>query len=69
MSEFKCLGCVLDDSGIDCAGCCRKVASGREVAVPIRSLVIAKGLLLECARVLHETLLVTVLWYGVEGVV
>ena len=61
MSEFKCLGCVLDDSGIDCAGCCRKVASGREVAVPIRSLVIAKGLQLESARVFHKSMFMPIL--------
>ena len=41
-----------------------KVASGRRVADAIRSVVNARGLLLECARVLHEALLVPVLIYG-----
>ena len=41
--------------------CCRKVANGRKVASVIRSLVNVKGLQLECARVLYETLLVPVL--------
>ena len=40
------------------------MASGRRVASAIRSLVNARYLQLECARVLHETLLVPVLMYG-----
>ena len=36
VSEFKYLGCVLDESGTDGAECSRKVASGRRVAVAIR---------------------------------
>ena len=47
-SEFKYLGCLLDESGIDGAECNRKVASGRRVAGAIRSLVNAKDLQLEC---------------------
>ena len=39
MSEFKYLGCVLDDSGIDKAECSRKEVSGRKVAGVIRTLV------------------------------
>ena len=31
VSEFKYLGCVLDESGTDGAECSRKVASGRRV--------------------------------------
>ena len=46
----------------------RKVASRRRVTGAIRSLVNARDLLLECARVLHETLLVPVLMYGSETV-
>ena len=37
--EFKCLGCFLKESGTDEAECSRKVASGRRVAVAIRSLI------------------------------
>ena len=48
------------------AECSRKVASGRRVAGAIKSLVNARDLQLECARVLHETLLVPVLMYGSE---
>ena len=57
-SEFKYLGCVLDESCTDGIECSRKVVSGRRVAVAIRSLVNASDLQLECARALHETLLV-----------
>ena len=42
------------------------MASGRRVAGAIRSLVYARSLQLECARVLHESLLVPVLKYGSE---
>ena len=43
--------------------------SGRRVASAIRSLVNAKSLQLECARVLHKSLLVPVLTYGSEAMV
>ena len=39
---------------------------GGYVAGTIRSLINAKGLQLECTRVLHEALLVPVLLYGSE---
>ena len=68
VSEFKCLECILDESGTDGAECNRKVLSGRRVADAIRSLVNARDLQLQCARVLHETLLVPVLIYGSENV-
>ena len=58
--------CVLEESGTDGTECNRKVASGRRVAGSLRSLVNTKDLQLECARVLHETLLVPVLMYGNE---
>ena len=54
----------MDESGTDGAECSRKVASGKRVAGAIRSLVNGRDLQLECVRVLHETLLVTVLMYG-----
>ena len=66
VSEFKYLGCVLGEAGTDGAECSRKVASRRRVAGAIRSLVNARDLQLECARVLHETLLVSALAYGSE---
>ena len=56
----------MDESGKDGAECGRKVVSGRRVAGVIRSLVKAKDLQLECARVLHETLVVPVITYGSE---
>ena len=46
--------------------CSRKVASRRRVAGAILSLVNARDLQLECARVLHETLLVPVLCMAVR---
>ena len=64
--EFKYLGYDFYESGTDGAECSRKVMSGRRVAGAIRSLVNAKDLHLECARVLHETLFMPVLMYGSE---
>ena len=43
VSEFKYLGCVLDESGTYGAECSGKVASGRKVPVAIRSLVNARS--------------------------
>ena len=54
------MGRVLDKSGTDGAECNRKVAGA------IRSLGNARDLQLECARVLHETLLMPVLTFGSE---
>ena len=61
--EFKYLGFVLDKSVIDEAECSRKVA------VVIRSLVTAWSLQLECAKALHESLLVPVLTYGTKTMI
>ena len=58
LSEFKYLGCVLDESGTNGAECSKKVASGRRVAGAIRSLA--------NARDLHEALLISFLIYGSE---
>ena len=69
VSEFKYLGCVLNKSGTDEAECSRKVANGRRVVGAIRSLINSRSLPLECARVLHETLLVPALMYGSETMV
>ena len=60
-SEFKYLGCIFDESGTDVVECRRKVVSGRKAEGTIRSLVNARGLQLECARVLHESSLEPVL--------
>ena len=67
ISEFKYLGCVLDESGTDKAECSRKVESGRRVVSAIGSPVNVRSLYLECARVLHESLLVPILTYGSEN--
>ena len=64
VSKSKYLGCVTDKSSTDGAECRRKMASGKRVAGAIRSLVNARGLELECSRVLNVTLLVPVLSYG-----
>ena len=69
VSEFKYFGCVFDESGKDGAECNRMVASGRRVAGAVRSLVNARDLHLEYARILHETLLVPVLIYGSETMI
>ena len=60
------MGCVLDKSSTDEVERSRKVVSGRRVGDVIRSMVNARSLQLECARVLHESLLVPVLKYGSE---
>ena len=66
VSKFKYFGCVLDESGTDGAECSEKVAIGKRVAGAIRSLFNAWDLQIECAKVLHETLLVPILMYGSE---
>ena len=62
--ELKYLGCFLEESGTDGAECSRKVASKRRVADIMKSLVNARNLSLEYARVFHETLFVPVLMNG-----
>ena len=59
--RIKILGMGFRRIGTDEAEC-----NGRRVAGPIRSLVNARSLHLECARVLNESLLVPVLTYGNE---
>ena len=49
--------------------CRRKVGSGGRAAGAIRSLVNARGLQFECARVLHETVSVPALMYGSERMI
>ena len=66
VSEFKYLGCVFNKSGTEDAECCRKVASGRKVSGAIRSQANARGLQLECARLLHEGLLEPIMLYDSE---
>ena len=44
VSEYKYLGCVLNESGADETECRRKVVSGSRVAGAMRSLVNARGL-------------------------
>ena len=63
------MGCALNESDTDEAECSRKVASGRTDAGAIRSVVNARSLQLERARVLHESLLVLVLTYGSETMI
>src|SRR5678815_2338385 len=69
VSEFKYLGYVLDEKGTDDAECGRKVVNGRKVAGAIKSFMNVKGLSLECARVLHEGMLLLVLLYSSETMV
>ena len=47
VSEFRYLGCVLNESGTDKAECSRKVVSGGRVICAIRSLVNARNLQLK----------------------
>ena len=69
MSTFKYLGCILDESGTDKKECCMKLASEMRVAGIIRSLANARGLQLEYARVLHESLVIPVQMYGSETMI
>ena len=62
-------GGVLDEPGTDVAECRRKVTSVRKVAGTIRSLLNARGLELECARVLYERLFVLFHLYGSETMI
>ena len=63
------MGCVLDETGTDEAECSRKVTSGRRVTGVIKSLVYTRSLQFECDRVLHESLLISVLAYGSEVII
>ena len=54
------------DVFLDGAECSRKVVSGRRVAGGLISTVNSRDLQIECARVLHEILLVSVLTFGSE---
>ena len=56
MTEFKTLELVLTESVIYGARCRRNGPHGRKVAVVIKSLVNARSLQLQFARVLHEAL-------------
>ena len=49
VSEFKYFGCAFDESDTDGAECSSKGVSGRRVSGPIRPLVTARDLQLECA--------------------
>ena len=69
VSEFKYLGCVLNESGTDNQECRRNVESGMKVEGFIRSLVNDMCLQLDCTRVLHEGLLVPVLLYGSKTII
>ena len=69
VSEFKYFRYVLDESGTNEAECRRKEASRRRIGGAIRSLVNARGLRLECDRVLNETLLMPILMYSTETMI
>ena len=59
----------MDESGTNEAECSRKVVSGRRVVGAIKSLLNARSPQFECARILHESLLVPVLMYGSETMI
>ena len=59
----------MDESGTGEAVSHSKVASGRRVAGATKYLVNARGLELECAKVLHELLLVPVPMYSSETMI
>ena len=49
--------------------CSRKVVRGKRVEGAIRSMVNTRSLQLQCAMVLHESLLVPILTYGRETMI
>lgn len=51
---------------MDNVECSRKVTDGRRMAGTIKSLVNIKGLSLKCTMILHHSVLLPVLLYGVE---
>ena len=61
VQEFNYLGSVLDGSSTNGPEFPKKVASGRKSAGAIRTLVNIRSLQFQCTRVLHESLLVSVL--------
>ena len=61
VSEFIYLECNLSESRHIAVEYCMKVANGRKVAGAIKTLVNVRGLQLQCARVLYETLLMAVM--------
>ena len=69
VSQFKYLACFLDESGTNEVEYSRQVASGIRIVIAVRYLGNARSLQLECARVLHESLLVPVLMYGSESMI
>ena len=62
-------GCVLNESSTDYAKCCRNVKSERRDAVAIWFLVNARGLQLQCDRVLCKAMLVPGLMYSSEKMI
>ena len=59
----------MNESGADDAKYSREVASGKKLAGAIKSLVNGRCLHLDCARILHEVLLVAVLIYDSEAMI
>ena len=65
VSQFKYLGCALDELGKESAKCYRKMVGGKKAAGIVNSPVNDKSLhLFECERVLYEALLMPVLLHG-----
>ena len=56
VSEFKYLGCVLDEIGSDDAECRKKMGNRMKIASVISSMANARGLQLDFERMLHEVL-------------
>ena len=67
--KFKYLTSGLDESDREIEECRSEVVSKRKTGGGIRFLVHVRGLQFECARMLHETLLVPVLLNGIETVI
>ena len=67
MSDFTYLGYVLDESCTDDIGCHRKVVCERNVEGGIISLVSARSLQLECVRIPHKGLVMSVLLYSSDN--
>ena len=69
VKEFGYLGSIVNDKGTDESDCNKRVVNGRKTAGMIRSLVNKRCLSQNCAKILHEKMLVPTLLYGSECMV
>ena len=67
--NYNIWGVFFNELDTDVTECRKKVVSGKKTGGDFRSLVNARGLHPQCARALHEALIVPVLFYGSETMI